>query len=164
LANLPNLVEQVFRQFRTCEFSTIAKDGTPITWPTLPFWDAPNQRFLITTSIALTQKVQNVRRNPKVALFFSDPTASGLSSPPAVLVQGDASAPDQVVTSITGFEEALKEVFRRQPSSALYSSNRLTQWLMDWYYMRLTITIVPRRIMWWPQGDMSATPVELKVA
>ncbi len=30
---LPPEVEEVFREFRTCEFSTVARDGTPIAWP-----------------------------------------------------------------------------------------------------------------------------------
>ena len=27
----PPGIEEVFREFRTCEFSTVARDGTPIT-------------------------------------------------------------------------------------------------------------------------------------
>src|SRR5438045_9671146 len=110
-AALPPAVEAVFREFRTCEFSTLAKDGTPISWPTLPFWLPDEGRFLITTSIGLAQKALNARRNPKVALLFSNPTASGLERPPAVLVQGDAEAPDRVETSIRGTEGLLRQVF-----------------------------------------------------
>ena len=85
---IPAEVEAVFRAFRTCEFSTLAKDGTPITWPTLPFWEAENQRFIVTTSIGFPQKAYNVRRDGRVSLLFSEPKASGLERPPAVLVQG----------------------------------------------------------------------------
>jgi hypothetical protein len=76
--DLPPEVETVFREFRTCEMSTLARDGAPITWPTLPFWRPREGRFPITTSIGLPHKAFNVRRNPRVALLFSDPTASGL--------------------------------------------------------------------------------------
>jgi hypothetical protein len=31
----------------------------------------------------------------------------------------------------------------------------------DWYYMRLKIHVTPRRIRWWPDGDMSAPPEEV---
>ncbi len=162
--DLPAEVEAVFREFRTCEFSTLAKNGTPITWPTLPFWDPANGRFVITTSVGLPQKAFNVRRNPRVGLLFSNPTASGLTRPPAVLVQGDATAPDEVTTSIAGFEEGLEMVFRRQPSGGLYSSNFLTRYLFDWYYMRLMIYVTPRRLRWWAEGDFSQTPREIEVA
>jgi Pyridoxamine 5'-phosphate oxidase len=157
-AALPPEVEAVFRNFRTCEFTTLAKDGTPITWPTLPFWDAAQGRFLVTTSIAFPQKAFNVRRNPRVSLLFSDPTGSGLSGAPAVLIQGDATAPDQIVTEVEGSEEGLKMVFQRQPSSGIYSGSALMRRVMDWYYMRLLIYVTPRRIQWWPAGDFMVEP------
>jgi len=154
-------VEAVFREFRTCEMSTLARDGSPITWPTLPFWRPDEGRFLITTSIGLPHKAFNIRRNPRVSLLFSNPTASGLTNPPAVLVQGDAEAPDEVVTSVEGFEDEVRRVFRRQPASGFYSSNPITRYLFDWYYMRLTIYVSPRRILWWPGGDFERSPLEV---
>jgi hypothetical protein len=54
---------------------------------------------VITTSVGLKQKALNVRRDPRVSLLFSDPTASGLADPPAVLVQGEVTSPDEVRTS-----------------------------------------------------------------
>jgi hypothetical protein len=44
----------------------------------------------VTSAIGLPNKAYNARRNPKVALLFSDPTGSGLPNPPTVVVQGDA--------------------------------------------------------------------------
>jgi hypothetical protein len=146
--DLPPEVEAVFREFRTCEMSTLAKDVVPITWPTLPFWRHEEGRFLITTSIGLPHKAFNVRRNPRVSLLFSDPTASCLTDPPVVLVQGDATSPDEVTASVEGFEDELRQVFRRQPASGLYSGNLITRYLFDWYYMRLQIHVTPRRILW----------------
>jgi Pyridoxamine 5'-phosphate oxidase len=159
MIDLPPEIEAVFREFRTCEMSTLARDGAPITWPTLPFWRPEERRFLITTSIGLPHKAFNVRRNPRVSLLFSNPTASGLANPPAVLVQGDAEAPDEVTASVEGFEDEVRRVFRRQPASGFYSSNPITRYLFDWYYMRLTIYVSPRRILWWPGGDFGRTPL-----
>jgi hypothetical protein len=161
--DLPPEVEMVFREFRTCEMSTLARDEAPITWPTLPFWRPGEGRFLITTSIGLPHKAFNIRRNPRVSLLFSNPTASGLTYPPAVLVQGDAEAPDEVETSVEGFENELREVFRRQPPSGVYSSNPLLRYLLDWYYMRLLIHVTPRHILWWPGGDFGRAPLEVEV-
>jgi len=159
---LPPEVRAVFAEFRTCEFSTVATDGTPITWPTLPFYDEEKGRFLVTTSIGLPQKVFNVRRNPRVSLLFSDPTASGLDAPPAVLVQGEASAPDEVVTELRGYEDAMRQVFERQPQSAMYSANPLMRALFDWYYMRLMIYVTPARLLWWPRGDFGQEPLQVE--
>jgi len=163
IIELPSEVEAVFREFRTCEMSTLARDGTPITWPTLPFWYPGEGRFLITTSIGLPHKAFNVRRNPRVSLLFSDPTASGLTDPPAVLVQGDAEAPDEVVTLVDGFEDELRRAFGRQPASGFYSGNPVARYLFDWYYMRLMIHVNPRRILCWPGGDFELAPLEIGV-
>lgn len=163
--DLPPEVQAVISEFRTCEFSTLARDGTPITWPTVPFYDPTRGIFIVTTSIALAQKALNVRRSPRVALLFSDPTASGLTRPPALLIQGDAVAPDRVETAITpDVAEGIARLFRRQPAGTLYSSNALTRYLFDWYYMRLRIEVTPRRIRWWPQGDFTAAAHELEVS
>ena len=161
-SELPSEVEAVFREFRTCEMSTLARDGTPITWPTLPFWQPDEGRFMITTSISLSQKASNVRRNPRVSLLFSNPTASGLENPPAVLVQADAESPDEMMTSVEGFEDELRRVYRRQPASRVYSSNPLLRYFMDWYYMRLVIHVTPRRILWWPRADFSQAPLDIE--
>ncbi|MHB8644836.1 MAG: pyridoxamine 5'-phosphate oxidase family protein [Thermomicrobiales bacterium] len=158
---IPDEVEAVFREFRVCEFTTLAKDDTPITWPTLPFYEAETGRFIVTTSVAFPQKAFNVRRTPRVSLLFSDPTASGLTEPPAVLIQGDADAPDQVDTAIHGYEDRLRMVFQRQPASGIYSSNPLMRRYFDWYYMRLQINVTPRRMLWWEKGDFTRAPHEI---
>lgn len=162
VAELPPEIEGVFEEFRTCEMSTLARDGTPITWPTLPFWYSDEKRFTITTSISLAQKALNVRRNPRVSLLFSNPTASGLENPPAVLVQGDAEAPDEIQASVAGFEEELRKVYARQPASRVYGNDPLTRYFMDWYFMRLMIHVTPLRILWWPGGDFWREPFELE--
>ena len=163
VAELPSEVEDVFEEFRTCEMSTLARDGTPITWPTLPFWYSDEKRFTVTASIALAQKAFNVRRNPRVSLLFSNPTASGLENPPAVLVQGDAEAPDEIETSVAGFEEELRKVYPRQPASRAYGNDPFTRYFMDWYFMRLMIYVTPRRILWWPGSDFWREPFELRM-
>jgi Pyridoxamine 5'-phosphate oxidase len=160
---VPPEVEAVFRQVRTCEFTTLAKDGTPITWPTVALYQPTRARFVITTSIGLPQKAYNLRRTPRVAMLYSDATGSGLAAPPAVLVQGDAACPDQVVTQSDELDALGRLVMVRQPVSARYSANPLARWLSDWYLMRLLIYVTPRRIRWWPHGDVSQPAAELEV-
>jgi len=65
-----------------------------------------------------------------------------------VLVQGDAEAPDEIETSVAGFENELRKVYRWQPASRAYGSDPLPRRLMDWYFMRLVIRVTPRRILW----------------
>jgi hypothetical protein len=161
---VPPEVEAVFCQVRTCEFTTLAKDGTPITWPTVALYEPAKGRFVITTSIGLPQKAYNVRRTPRVAMLYSNSTGSGLDAPPAVLVQGQAVCPDQIVTQSDELDALGRLIMVRQPVSARYSANRLTRWLSDWYMMRLLIYVRPHRIRWWPHGDFSRPAVELQVS
>lgn len=163
LAELPPPVLGALHAYRTCEFSTLAKDGTPLTAPVSPVILPEQNRVLITTSIALPSKAFNVRRDSRVSLLFSDPTASGLHQPPAVLIQGDASAPDRVETSTPELDRLWQIMAVRQPASTMYGANALTRWFFDWYYMRLLIWIAPRRVRWWERGDFAAAPQELEV-
>lgn len=161
---LPPDVEAVFKTFWTCEFTTLAKDGTPVTWPILPIYQPGLRSFVFLTSIGTPQKVFNIRRNRRVSLFYSDPTGSDLVDPPAVLVQGDAQVGDQIITSREQIDEQLsldmqeqgRRLLKHQPAITMYTNNRLTQYVMDWYFMRLLITITPRRILWWEHGDFTS--------
>ena len=159
--DLPPGVEQVFTEFRTCEFSTLARDGAPITWPLITLWQPEEQRFVLTTSIGLPNKAFNARRDGRVSLLFSDPTASGLQDPPAVLVQGDAEVPEEIHTSPNDLGEYWKRIWKIQPAGKTYGSNVLTRSPMDWYYMRLYIYVRPRRILVWPDGDLAKPPMEV---
>jgi len=138
-------LKSVVSAYRTCEFLTVSRSGTPIAWPTVSVHQ-PDGSFMISTSIGLPQKAINVRRNPAVALLFSDPTASGLDGAPAVLVQGTASCPDEIVTSVLDAREVWLRILERQPSSRGNSGNAISRWLMDFYYMRLLITITPTSV------------------
>ena len=112
---VPEDLVAVVDAYRTCEFLTVNRSGLPIAWPTVCD-RRPDGTFLISTSIGLPQKAFNVRRNPAVALLFSDPTASGLDGAPAVLVQGTASCPDEIVTSVLRARNLWLRILERQPS------------------------------------------------
>jgi hypothetical protein len=152
----------VIDNYFTCEFTTFSRDGSPVTWPVTPRL-LSDGRFLLTTSIGLPQKAFNIRRNPKVSMLFSEPTGSGVAEPGAVLIQGDATADDRIVTDVSSdkeLEALLNTLAIRQPAGALWSS-----WLgkrMWWsYYMRILIYVTPRRALFWPTRDFTSSPEEL---
>ncbi|WP_406078897.1 pyridoxamine 5'-phosphate oxidase family protein [Micromonospora sp. NBC_00858] len=152
----PSLAK-VIAAHRTCEFTTLARDGTPLTWPTA-VWFRPDGTFLVTTSLGFPQKALNVRRDGRVALLFSDPTGSGLTDPPQVLVTGTAACPDEIVTSPEGIEPYWATMFERQPDSRSYL-RASARWLTDWYYLRLLITVTPSSIR-----SMAAHPAAAEAA
>jgi hypothetical protein len=160
---VPPEIAAVITEFRSAEVSTLAKDGTPIAWPMAVLYQPERGRFVTTTSIGLPQKAYNVRRDGRVSILYSNATGSGLINPPAVLVQGDATAPDEVVIWNDDLRQLWSILAVRQPSSNVYATTRLGHALMDWYYMRLLMLVVPRRICWWPEGDFSRAPREIEV-
>jgi hypothetical protein len=120
---------------------------------------------LLTTSIGLPQKAYNIRRNPKVSLLFSEPTGSGITEPGAVLLQGDPSAEDRIVTDASSDPDLaalFQTVATRQPAGNLWSS-----WLgrrLFWsYYLRILIYVTPRRALLWPTRDFTRPPDELEL-
>ena len=133
---------RIVEQYRTCEFATLSKSGVPIAWPTVPL-RRPDGTFTLTTSIALPQKAYNIRRDPRVALLFSEPTGSGVEGAPQLLVQGTATCPDEIVTDVRGLEDYWRRLYERQPINRIYGANPVTRRLFDWYYMRLVITVTP---------------------
>jgi hypothetical protein len=146
---LDTIDHSVLDAYRTCEFATLARDGTPLAWPTSPF-RLPDGKLLITTSIAFAQKALNVRRDGRVGMLFSDPTGSGLIDPARFFIRGSAVCSD-LTTSPAGLEEYWLMLFSRQPSSRSYTLPGV-RLLTDWYYMRLLITVTPQDVTERPPG------------
>jgi hypothetical protein len=131
--------------YRTCELATIGKDGTVMAWPTSGL-SRPDGTFLLTTSLGYPQKASNVRRDGRVALLFSDPTASGLERPEQILVQGRATCPDEVHVAPEGdLAEFWARLFERQPACRKYL-DWLPTALTDFSFMRLPIRVTPGEI------------------
>jgi hypothetical protein len=162
---LPKAALEILRRYRTCELTTISKRGVPVTWPVSARL-LDDGRFLLTTSIGLPQKAFNIRRNPAVALLFSEPKASQVAAPGAVLVQGDATAEDSIVTDVAARPELerywVETIFARQPAGKFMSS-WLGRRLLRPYYMRILIYVTPRRVHYWPTRDFGAAPMPIQV-
>ncbi|MEV0234180.1 pyridoxamine 5'-phosphate oxidase family protein [Nonomuraea sp. NPDC050786] len=137
-------VGAIIDAYRTCEFATLGADGTPLTWPTAA-WRRTDGTLLVTTSLAFAQKALNVRRDGRVALLFSDPTGSGRTDAPQVFVSGTATCPDEIRTGPDEAADYWRMLFERQPHSRGYV-RAPGRWFMDWYYLRLFITVTPTRV------------------
>jgi hypothetical protein len=143
---LPPDVVDAFGRYHTCELSTVAKDGTPITWPTTPLFQPDEGRFVVGTAIGLNRKALHVRREPRVAMLFSDPTGTDRDDLPRILVQGMARCPEDLNVSgplVHDFWRNIERV-QRVPRMTAMTMRRL-----DWYHIRLFLFIRPTRIVWW---------------
>jgi len=96
-------------------------------------------------------------------MLFSEPTASGITQSGAVLIEGDATAEDRIVTDISSPPELapyFERIFARQPAGKIWSS-WLGRRILPGYYMRILIYVTPRRALFWPDRDFSKAPEEL---
>ncbi|MEU6141581.1 pyridoxamine 5'-phosphate oxidase [Streptomyces sp. NPDC047081] len=131
--------------YRTCEFVTLGRDGAPLVWPAA-VRRTGDGKLLLTTSLAFAQKALNVRRDGRVALLWSDPTGSGLADAPQIFVGGLAVCPDDIMTGPEGAEHYWRMLFERQPHSRSYLAPGFRR-LMEWYYLRLLITVTPEQVV-----------------
>lgn len=162
-------VARIMSSYLTCEVATISRSGTPVAWPVSGVWRPADQAFVLSTSIGFAQKALNVRRDPRVALLFSDPTGSGLDlsvpdQPGQVLVQGEGVSPDEIVTSFARNADLWQRISSAQPSSRALSTGGLVRRLLDVYYMRLIISVTPvvvttRPALPAPNGPLSVPPM-----
>ena len=155
-ASLPEEVQAVFHRFITTELTTIDRHGQPITWPVTPYYSPGARCIDVTTGLGYPKKATDARNNPLVSLLFSDPTGSGLTDPPMVLVQGAADVDDRDLEAnrvryAAEAEEKLPEAAKLMPAEAIKRR-------MKWYYTRIYIHVRPERIYVWPRGDISVAP------
>src|SRR4051794_21511564 len=93
-STLPQDVRDVFERFITTEYTTIDARQQPVTWPVTPYYERGPHPTDGTRVSASPKRALAARRNAHVALLFSDPLGSGITEPPAVLVQGTAEVDD----------------------------------------------------------------------
>ena len=149
---------RIMSSYLTCELATVSRSGTPIAWPVIGVWRPDDQVFTLSTSIGFPQKALNVRREPRVAMLFSDPTGSGLDQAGQVLVRGEAECSDEIVTRFSQNADLWQRIAQTQPSSRALSAGRLVRRFMDVYYMRLIITTAPTAVTARPPLSEPARP------
>src|SRR5947209_5903859 len=115
-SSLPAEVQTVFDRFVTTELTTIDRAGQPITWPVTPYYSPSAPCIDVTTGLGYPKKARDAEANPFVSLLFSDPTGSGLSNPPMVLVQGSAEVDDRDLDA--NRERYVRESLQKLPATA----------------------------------------------
>jgi hypothetical protein len=160
-AALPLAVQSHFHRFVTCELTTIDARGLPVTWPVMPFYTPGDPYISVSTGLGWPKKARDARRNPKVALLFSDPTGSDIAQPSMVLVQGVAEVDDRDLDGNREryLRESAAKLGRRSGAAAPGAR-------FDWYFTRIYIHVRPERVHIWRGGDCEVEPelIELPAA
>jgi len=153
---LPDTVCQAFDRFITTEYTTIDRRGQPIVWPVTPYHHPEEGCVDVTTGLGYPKKAWDARANPKVSLLFSDPTGSGLDSPPMVLVQGIAHVDDRDLEA--NRERYWEESAEKLPATKDMQPPKFLRGSFNWYYTRVYVHVRPERVYLWPNGDVTTEP------
>ena len=155
-ATLPQEVRDVFERFVTCEYTTIDARQQPIVWPVTPYYSSGAPTLDTTTGLGYPKKANDARRNPHVALLFSDPTGSGIQSGIQVLVQGMAEVDDRDLKA--NRERYQRESAVKLPRGRAVMPPRVLRGMFGWYVNRVYIKVRPERVFVWPDGDLAKQP------
>jgi hypothetical protein len=155
-ASLPSDVQAVFQRFITTEYTTVDGSGPPITWPVTPYYEPDAACIDVTTGLGYPKKAGDARANPLVSLLFSDPTGSGLSDAPMVLVQGSAEVDDRDLDA--NRRRYVREASAKLPATAKLMPPEAIQTRMASYFARIYVHVRPERVYVWPRGDLTTEP------
>ncbi len=153
----PEELLPLFERALTVEYASLTRAGAPVTYPLTPYVGDDATTLDVSTGLTYPAKAERARRNPKVALLYSDPLGSGLEEAPVALVQGLATVRDADLQANTDryvrlSMAKLPAVYEGQPRFVLRSLN--------WYFARLWVEVTPTRILWWPAGRLDEPPRE----
>jgi len=155
-ATLPDEVQQVFDRFITTELTTVDRRGQPITWPVTPYYSPGDPCIDVTTGLGYPKKADDAAANPKVSLLFSDPTGSGLSHPPMVLVQGTADVDDRNLAA--NRDRYGREMPQKLPGLAGRNAPDFVKARLSCYYTRIYVHVRPERVYVWHDCDPTREP------
>src|SRR5690349_2016842 len=146
-AGLPAEILPVLSKFVTCEQATVTAKGEPIAYPVINYMSADGSTLDVSTGVTYPAKAERVRRNPKTSLLFSNPTGSGLTNPPTVLVYGMSAVRDRNLQANT--DRYIRELKGRNsvPPLPAFILRR-----MGFYFIRIWMELTPVRVLWWDNG------------
>lgn len=150
---MPAEVVDLLNKALVAELTVIGADGGFRTDPLIPFWDG---RFiLMTSSILFSRKLEDIKRNPKVAVSLSDPIGIPAKPFARASIQGDARVIDEDLHAgwlrVLPLWEAKEPIIR----TLLRPMQKLG---LPLFWERAIIEIRPRRVLWWRDGDTSQEP------
>jgi pyridoxamine 5'-phosphate oxidase-like protein len=155
-SSLPQEAREVFERYITTEYATMDALQQPIVWPVTPYYSQGAASIDVTTGIGYPKKADDAKRNPHVALLFSDPTGSRIESGIQVLVQGTAEVDESDLAA--NRERYRREALVKLPATKEMLPPRFLEGLFGWYFDRIYVKTRPERVFVWPSGDITTPP------
>jgi hypothetical protein len=150
---MPEPVVELLNKALVGELTVIDRNGRFRTDPLIPLWDG--RCVLMTSSILFSRKLEDIKRNPKVSLSLSDPVGVPAQPFSRATIQGDARVIDDDLHS--GWYRLLPLWEAKEPiiKTFLKPMQKLG---LPLFWERAVIEILPRRVLWWPDGDTTRDP------
>src|ERR687889_1294992 len=145
MATLPEPVERLLESALVAELTVVSAQGRPVTYPLIPLYDG--ERVYLTSSTLFSRKLGHIKRNPHVSLSITDPVSVGGRTDRAT-IQGDARVIEEDPHG--GWERLLPIWERKEPSIVYFLKQRVA---LPLFFERSLIEIVPRRVLYWPDGS-----------
>jgi len=153
VAGMPEAVVELLNKALVGELTVIDPKGHLRTDPLIPFWDG--RYILMTSSILFSRKLEDIKRNPRVSLSLSDPVGIPAQPFSRATIQGDARVIDDDLHR--GWYRLLPLWEAKEPiiKTFLKPMQKLG---LPLFWERAIIEILPKRVLWWPDGDTTRDP------
>jgi general stress protein 26 len=150
MATIPTLAAELLETALVAELTVIDPTGRPVTYPLIPLWDG--ERIYMTSSTLFSRKLEHIGKNGRVSVSVSDPVSvDGRTD--RVTIQGDA----RVIADDPhgGWERLLPIWSAKEPAIVAFLKARVA---LPLFFERALIEIVPRRVLYWRDGDTTLAP------
>jgi nitroimidazol reductase NimA-like FMN-containing flavoprotein (pyridoxamine 5'-phosphate oxidase superfamily) len=151
--DLAPAILEVFDKALVCEFTVISPSGRPITHPLLPLYDSEEGRLYVTSSVLFSKKLEHIKRNPHVAVLFSNKAGIGVSPYRIVLVKGTANVVEDEIHH--GWERLLPLWRKKEPFIDNYIKMR---YALPLFWERSIVEVSPLKLYAWLDGNVNAEP------
>jgi general stress protein 26 len=156
---LPDEYESVIEKALVCSFTIIKSNGRLSTHPMIPLYDRPSGKIYLTSSLLFTKKVEEVKRNNRVGLYFYNRSWTGGMYDHEVFVKGDVKVLEDNVHR--GWEKLLPLWTVKEPYIPAFMRQRLA---LPLFWERVILEVTPRKIYAWRDGDNSKPPEVFEVS
>ena len=150
MATIPTPAAELLEKALVAELTVVDGHGRPVTYPLIPLWDG--ERIYMTSSTLFSRKLEHIAKNPRVSVSVTDPVSVG-SRTDRVTVQGHARVIDDDPHG--GWERLLPIWSAKEPAIVAFLKERVA---LPLFFERALIEIVPRRVLYWRDGDTSVAP------
>lgn len=149
---------------------------TPITYWQKPFWDWETDKGPVVTSpFGMFKKVErlNAGADPRGCLLLWKRDATGIEEPAVIMVQGEW----QLQKKLEDFKThdatvwlkyaprwvRISPDFMGEMCLSLVAHAQKDQPLVTWFMHRMILTLIPKKIYCWRDGDMDKEPEVVEV-